>query len=276
MLASPKNSLHLALHLLTSHLVQEDNLLYPITLGGRMFTIQDDQLEYNGRTMSRRKADEVPNRAFKMLYGLARYPNILGVMAQAGYRKQDQEEGWNLLRSLTGLEDGTPILSDVHQEAVAVLNQWDEPNFTRAKAALENRYPAQFAYIFKNLEPAQGAGAVLSVGTFLDRVQALKDGSDDERKDFREQDKAAAELLYTRMILSDDIVKELRGHIKNAQQLPEIFTTKSEEDEIKKIFALDAWYQEWSQTAKAVINKRGYLISLGLASRRKPKEEGPS
>lgn len=48
------------------------------------------------------------------------------------------------------------------------------------------------------------------------------------------------------------------------------------------LLALRAWYLDWSDTARAVISRRDYLIRLGLAQRKKaakktasPKEPPP-
>lgn len=37
---------------------------------------------------------------------------------------------------------------------------------------------------------------------------------------------------------------------------------------------LRAWFVEWSETARAAIGRRDYLIRLGLAKRKKPSKAG--
>jgi hypothetical protein len=37
---------------------------------------------------------------------------------------------------------------------------------------------------------------------------------------------------------------------------------------------LRAWYERWSGIARIVIKRRDYLIQLGLAARRSPRDDG--
>lgn len=37
--------------------------------------------------------------------------------------------------------------------------------------------------------------------------------------------------------------------------------------------ALQAWYADWAETAKAVVHRRDYLVMLGLAKRRGGKKD---
>lgn len=68
----------------------------------------------------------------------------------------------------------------------------------------------QSATIFNGLSAAKGPAAVGSVRTFLDRVAALRQGSDD--------DKAAAELLARRKILDPATQDQLEGWLKTARK----------------------------------------------------------
>jgi hypothetical protein len=45
----------------------------------------------------------------------------------------------------------------------------------------------------------------------------------------------------------------------------------------QKLVALRGWFDEWSSAARAVVKKRGYLIRLGLATRKvKQKDATPA
>lgn len=69
--------------------------------------------------------------------------------------------------------------------------------------------------------------------------------------------------------------ERLSGLVKQAMSLEPasapVVDTKREE----ALHALYVWYREWSKTARAVISKRAYLISLGLAKRKSPKKAAP-
>ncbi len=39
--------------------------------------------------------------------------------------------------------------------------------------------------------------------------------------------------------------------------------------------SLRAWYEDWSETARAVITRRDHLIRLGLAKRKKAAKRSP-
>lgn len=153
----------------------------------------------------------------------------------------------------------------------------------RARAALERLYPDQARYLFNGLNAQTGAGSVGSVHTFLDRVAALRDGTDPERADSRNEDKAAVQLLIDRRILTPDIEAHLRNLIQTARALapepvePDLTAETAYQTATEQ---LHAWLTDWRETARAVVTRRDYLISLGLAERRAPKvgqeEETPT
>src|SRR5690606_37838427 len=109
---------------------------------------------------------------------------------------------------------GTP-----QEGAIAELDLWDGPNFVRARAALERLYPDQARYLFNHLNAQTGAASVASVNTFLDRVDALRDGTDADRASRRDDDKAAVKVLVERRILSPEIEQHLRDLIQSARGL---------------------------------------------------------
>jgi hypothetical protein len=161
------------------------------------------------------------------------------------------------------------------REATAQLDQWDGANFDRARAALDHRHPDQSAYVFDNLSAKSGAEAIGSVRTFLDRVAALRDGTDSARTSTRDADKAAAALLATRRIVDADEERRLRALIADATSLAEL-PVIAEPDPTKRqqtARKLDAWLRDWRETARVLITRRDHQIRLGLAERRAPKAE---
>jgi hypothetical protein len=207
---------------------------------------------------------------------LSRDPAVRRVMMMNGYTKIDHKEGWDLLLDLIGYNDweaddqqvGSISMQDA---AIVALDQWDGPTFERAYAAMERLHPTQCAYVFRELQAATGVAAVGTVKTFIDRVVALREGTDPGRKKTREGDRAAVATLEARGIFDAKTEKWLRGLIEQATSLeaprePEV--PKAEAERMEKAIAFNAWLKDWRTTARAVIARRDYLIRLGLAERR--------
>ena len=121
-------------------------------------------INYTERTL-----EETPDRAFYFLSGVSNVAAIRGVLAQAGMKDKDIEEGRSLLWSLiSGPNTPDPCVDSPDAfEARAALNeldQWDVPNLARAKAALVHYYPSAADYVFHDLKPSKGPGAVQHSG----------------------------------------------------------------------------------------------------------------
>lgn len=230
---------------------------------------------------SRQVLEEAPERVLTFLSGVGTSILIRTALARVGYSKKDHEEGWRLLHAATGY--GTLIPAPAAEETVtaviAELDAWDEPNFRLARAALLRKYPAQAEFLFQDLEAATGPAAVLSVKTFLDRLDALEGkapGRDHKDKALKAADKEALAVLGSRGI-TDGERQRLRALLKAAEQGAELSAQaqrQAEESEQQAatrreaLIAVRAWYDEWAETARVVIKRREQLIRLGLAKRR--------
>jgi hypothetical protein len=114
---------------------------------------------------------------------------------------------------------------------------------------------------------------VTGVATFLARVEALESGSDPARHATKKEDKKAVALLANR-----GLDKAERARLKAlvdvalgpTEPLPEAPAPAAKTSRRDALIKLRAWYDEWAATAKAVVDKRGYRIRLGLASRKPP------
>lgn len=239
-------------------------------------------------TYSRQVLEESPSRVLKFLGGVGTSPFIRRALARLGYTAKDHQEGWNLLHRVSGYEDDAPEpeLDREASDAIAQLDAWDEPNFRLARAALSRRFPEQAEFVFKNLEPATGVAAVLSVTAFLDRLDALEGvlkGRDHSTKAMQEADAAAVKMLVTRGFTVEER-KRLRRLIKTAEagtkpdeHLDKIAAESEAQAEarLQALVDLRAWYDEWAETARVAIKRRDYLIRLGLANRRSGGEDDP-
>lgn len=230
---------------------------------------------------SRQVLEEAPERVLTLLSGIGTSLAIRAHLARVGYCAKDHEEGWRLLHAAAGYDATIPTLEAEEQVALAIaeLDAWDEPHFRLARAALGRRYPAQAAFLFEKLEATQGAAAVLSVKTFLDRLDMLEGkapGRNHKDKATKAADFAALTALASRGITHAERLR-LRGLIKTAEEgaeLSERAKQQAEENEKQQaarqgaLVALRAWFDEWAETARVVIKRRDQLIRLGLAKRR--------
>jgi hypothetical protein len=139
---------------------------------------------------------------------------------------------------------------------------------------LEARLPDVAVLLFDRLEPSEGVAAVAGVPRFLDRIAALREGKANGLS--AETARAAIELLATRKILDATRESELRTLIATVQQ-------SARPEEVVAALPIDArrdqvtddfirWLHEWREVARLAIARRDYLISLGLAQRRKKSE----
>jgi len=223
---------------------------------------------------SRQILVEAPERAFSFLRAAGTSADVRAVLEANGYTQADHEEGWSLLLKASCKESvTTAVATNVAAEAIRMLDEWDEPGFHKAHAALMRKFPAQAAFLFQDLAPTQGPSAMLGVARFLDRLDALEKSED--RKDTRDEDKHALEVLAVRGITTDERLR-LRKLIEATQTQPVIpmSAKKAEEIETKHmadLLDLYAWYSEWTEVAHAVVDSRGHRIALGVA-KRKPRK----
>lgn len=223
-------------------------------------------------TFHPKKLDRTPERVLRFLRSLNQWPALMQQLVLAGYSEEEHEYAWELLHQISAYRKPSRAVAEDQKQAVAQLDAWDEPNFRRASAALKYRYPDQHAFLFQDLKAEQGDRAILSVRTFLDRVEILEKGIDPRRKHTILDDQAAAALLHQRKILSKEILTTLREWLNAAQSLPDIDPLiqaeqhKAAQQQILTQLAI--WYEEWSETARTLPLRRSYRISLGIAKRR--------
>ena len=92
------------------------------------------------------------------------------------------------------------------------------------------------------------------VKAFLDRVQTLREGTDPEREDTREEDRAAVSTLEGRNIVGEEIESRLRGLIKEATRLvPEPSDDKSAlEEHYETARRFSRWLTATARTSTSV------------------------
>jgi hypothetical protein len=224
---------------------------------------------------------ETPARVLKFLGAVSKSPPIYKALVGHGYTRSDHQEGWQLLLRAAGYYRLPPLLPDGDGPGVAALKQLDDWAGTRIRllrVALGRRYPEQAAVLFAGQAHAdsmrrRSGGSVLAVQLLLDRVDALEKGA--KRKGTLEGDRAALAILAQRGLTQEERSR-LRGLIELvktggralAGPAGEVEGTEEEGDEEQDLRKLRAWYEEWAATARVAIQRRDYLIQLGLAHRK--------
>lgn len=197
----------------------------------------------------------------------SRHPRIFVQLAQRGYTADDLAEGWRLFTSAAGAnlrfeESESALLpGDPATALLAELDALENTWFPVAKATLERRYPDLAAAVFDNLSQTEGYEVMVSVGTFLDRLDAIA----------ADPQGAEALALLARRGLTPEARAEARaliGRIQAAAEpsLPVIDPTSREEQDAA-VAAAWAWYREWSQIARTVVTRNDMLVRLGLRRR---------
>jgi hypothetical protein len=209
-----------------------------------------------------------PSKVLTFLRATSTKVEIRAALFAVGYTAEEQEAGWQLLQRASGYVPSVgSVLDDATaRAAIAELDAWDEPGFRRISAALERLHPEQHAFVFSGLEAVRGAGAVLSVGTLLDRLDELEAGRGSGTK---AADRAAVATVTARGITAE-VRQHLRTLIEAAQTAaqPQEPINPRAEDREAALTELRAWYKDWSETTRAVITRKDYLIMLGLSKRR--------
>jgi hypothetical protein len=191
-------------------------------------------------------------------------------MFGCGYTEQEHSHAWKLVLTTSGYTPAGFVAVDDEKvrAAIAELDAWDESGFRRVHAALERLHPEQDAFVFAGLDAAQGPGAVVSVATLLDRLDALESSPD--RAATRDADRAAIATLTQRGI-DASLRKYLRYVVTAAQTttapVPVPATGAAEADRQIALRELRAWHKDWAETAHAVIRRRDHLILMGLGKR---------
>lgn len=215
--------------------------------------------------------NEKMKRVLNFLMGV-RHPRVMSIMSTRGFTEKELEEGWQLFNLAAGAKlaytKPTNINYDpsLSKQLLANLDNWENTWFPVVSATLERNYPAFYQTVFHNLFQTEGAEVIVSVGTLLDRLASLAQ---------TENGKQALALLTTRGLTPEvraqaaSLIDQLQKTAKT--QLPQIDPDSRAVQE-KAINDVWAWFREWSQIARTIINRGDVLIRLGL--RQPPSRTG--
>ena len=229
-------------------------------------------------TYEQQVLQDTPERVLPFLRSIATKVEIRMAMHSAGYTDDEHRAGWKLLLAATGYSPSpAPVTADAKaRAAIAELDSMDESLYRRTRAAFGRLHPEQDKFVFAGIGPGQGAAAVVAVSKLLERLDALNNSP--ERASTREADRAALATLAQRGIDSAlfDKLRELLAIAQSAEPI-ENPTAKAKDSESREQALRDllAWYKDWSETARAVIQRRDYRIQMGLSKRRQSEDPEP-
>lgn len=230
-------------------------------------------------TVGRETLEEAPARALKFLRGVGTSLSIRAALAARGYTAHDHDEGWTLLHAASGYSSAPDPFDGIDagvRDAIRALDAWDEDGFRIVRATLERRFPLLAASILDGIGPSTGPASIVGVATLLERLDGLEKSKDKNAH-------AALALLAKRGI--DDGERTRLGALVTQAQTATPFDgvgassaaaerEAAEADHVTTLTALRAWYEEWSNIARASVKRRDRLILLGLAQRKPSTRKG--
>lgn len=196
------------------------------------------------------------DRVLRFLVAL-REQALAGPLVAAGMTDGDLEEGWSLLRAASPKSiahmRSPPI--DV-TDALSNLDLFVRRHVRTVEPAILRRFPALHHALYETLPEETGAGIILTVLVFLERLERA----------WKEPDgPALRELLRTRG-LDGHALEEARRWVHEAQggDATSDTATRAEPDYAKAEADAWAWFGEWATVARARVRNGRVLLRLGL------------
>lgn len=205
--------------------------------------------------MARLTVGQKAERVLAFLMGLGN-PANMRVLQQYGFDQAALDEGWTLLRRAANNRLGVQRAAGSARDQVESLDAWENHWFPISSAVLLRNHPEVHAVVFHNLSQTQGQEVVLSVGTFVERIDALIASGD-----------SAAMATLRKHGLTDAVLDEARGLLGHVMQPPVEETPPAGAlHTFDSVFedAMWAYYLQWSAIARRAITDRRQLRQLGF------------
>jgi hypothetical protein len=208
--------------------------------------------------MGKMTVTQKAQRVLRFLMGL-QTERAAQALADYGFNDAELDEGWFLLRAAT-INRLAVVPRETDASMLLRLDEWENRWLVVGEAGLRRRFPAVADKVFLNLSRTTGPEVVVSVTTFVERVEAL--GATDE-------DKAARELL-TQRGLTQAVIDEAKAMLASMRKMkPPVVVTPPDPEALEQAeAALWSWYRDWSAIARIAIQDRRILASLGFTTRR--------
>ena len=203
------------------------------------------------------------DRAFQFLSAEGSDPAIRRALQAAGFTDAERQLGWSSLHRLSNFVPAPSAQAggaaeNAFRTAQLALQGEGAGFIRRAGAALGRRHPEVAASVFAGVD-AQ-TSILLAVTTVLSRLAGVGD--------------AVLETLALRGFGPDALTRlsSLTRTVESGVAPVGDDADGLPADRRNELVALNAWYDDWSETARACITQRGKLIRLGLAKRRSAKK----
>jgi hypothetical protein len=144
------------------------------------------------------------------------------------------------------------------------LDGWENRWFPITDVVLATNVPEAHAMVFKNLSQTEGLEVIVSVGTFLERLETLPKSR--EEGGLGATGRNARELLIKRG-LDSNAVAEARALLEKVGKIePSDIDASGVPSEREEMLERDLWnwYLEWSGIARIAISDRRLLRTLGF------------
>jgi hypothetical protein len=214
--------------------------------------------------MARLTAGQKTHRMLAFLMGLGNR-EVARALQRYGFGQAALDEGWTLLRQTAAVQLDAPP-RQLTREDVERLDAWENQWFPIAGAVLQRHHREVHAAVFHNLRQTRGNEVVLSVSTFVTRIDALAGSGNGE-----------ALATLARHGLTEEVLGEARDLLGGVMRPPSVEPSGAEDDELAAAAAAQeamwAYYLLWSAIARSTISDRRLLRKLGFLRKQRDGEE---
>jgi hypothetical protein len=209
--------------------------------------------------MARYSPGQKAERVLRFLMGL-RYPRVAAALRQHGFSNADRLEGYELLRRLTDDRLDAVAVRAADPDLLERLDTFENKWLPIADATLRRHFPEARDWLFRNLTMTEGLDLIVSVGTFIRRLDQLPTEAPEGKE---------ARALLTRRGLDEHALALPREALAELQVEPEAEPRPpiTPEETAAREKALWDWYLEWSTIAQQSIKDRRLLRALGYLSK---------
>lgn len=213
--------------------------------------------------MARLTAGQKTQRMLAFLMGLGNR-EIARALQRYGFDQAALDEGWTLLRQTATVQLDAPP-RQLTREDVERLDAWENLWFPIAGAVLQHHHREVHAAVFHKLRQTCGNEVVLSVGTFVTRIDELAGSGNGE-----------ALATLARHGLTEEVLAEARDLLAGVMQPPPVEPRGAEDEPAAALAAQEAmwaYYLLWSAIARSTISDRRLLRKLGFLRKQRDGEE---
>lgn len=204
--------------------------------------------------------EALPARVLMFLNAIATRAPIRALLYQAGFRTADHAEGWRLLMAAGEMrtQEAVGVEPFRAKSAMAEIHAWVTTNFRRYRAAIERLHP-QWAGLFPEVDARYPTESLLAMAAM---VESLQRGA-------AERDDALMALLSQRGLDLTEL-ERLARLVADAQSVDGGVCGEEPEtdDRTTELVALYRWYRDWAESAKSVVKRKDYRLTLGISAKR--------